>query len=235
MPVIMLLALDTATATASIAIYDLAEQQLLAELTWQARRRQTQDLLTIAQQWLAQLDLTPHDLTALAVTTGPGSFTGVRIAISAVKGIGLGLATSPQVIGLPTLCVTAAPWLLLAQRSNPVPTICAFIQAGRGRYNWTFFAAGALLHRPTAADHSGGTVDEFAQALGVLTPQTIWLAGELDASLEKALLPLSHICIIDAVSGARRAGQLARLAASHLSTGAQDDLQTLQPLYLRNP
>jgi len=231
----MLLALDTATATASIAIYDLAEQQLLAELTWQARRRQTQDLLTIVQQWLAQLDLTPQHLTALAVTTGPGSFTGVRIAISAVKGIGLGLPVVPQVIGLPTLCVTAAPWLLLAQRSTPTPTLCAFIQAGRGRYNWTFFSAGDLLHRPTAADHSGGTVDEFVQALVVVAPQSIWLAGELDAPLANAVQPLSHVFVIDAVSSERRAGQLARLAALQLASGAQDDLQTLQPLYLRNP
>ena len=80
----MLLALDTATTTASLAVYDLTAQQLLAELTWQARRRQTQDLLVTAQQLLAQLNLTPQALTALAVTTGPGSFTGVRIAISAV-------------------------------------------------------------------------------------------------------------------------------------------------------
>ncbi len=231
----MLLALDTATATASLAIWDLAEQQLLAELTWQARRRQTQDLLTIAQQWLAQLDLTPQHLTALAVTTGPGSFTGVRIAISAAKGIGLGLPVAPQVIGLPTLCVTAAPWLLLAQRANPTPTLCAFIQAGRGRYNWTFFAAGALLLRPTAADHNGGTADEFAQALAALAPQSIWLAGELDAPLAKVMQPLSHVFVIDPVSSERRAGQLARLAALHLAAGAQDDLQTLQPLYLRNP
>ncbi|MFN8491826.1 MAG: tRNA (adenosine(37)-N6)-threonylcarbamoyltransferase complex dimerization subunit type 1 TsaB [Caldilineaceae bacterium] len=231
----MLLALDTATATASIAIYDLAEQQLLAELTWQARRRQTQDLLTIAQQWLAQLDLTAQDLTALAVTTGPGSFTGVRIAISAVKGIGLGLSTAPQVIGLPTLCVTAAPWLLLAQRAKPTPTLCAFIQAGRGRYNWTFFAAGDLLHHPTAADHSGGTADEFAQALAALAPQSIWLTGELDAPLEKAMQSLTHVFVLDRVSSTRRAGQLARLAAFHLAYGNRDDLQTLQPLYLRNP
>ena len=39
----MLLAVDTATATASVALYDLANGLLLAESTWQARRRHTQD------------------------------------------------------------------------------------------------------------------------------------------------------------------------------------------------
>ena len=231
----MLLALDTATATASLAVYDLAAQQLLAELTWQARRRQTQDLLITAQQLLAQLDLTPQDLTALAVTTGPGSFTGVRIAISAVKGIGLGLSVAPQVVGVPTLCVTAAPWLLLASRTNPATTICAFIQAGRGRYNWAFFTDGDLLRRPTVLEHSGGTATELGYALAQLAPQGIWLVGELDLALEKAMHDLAHVTIVDPVSGWRRAGSLARVAALHLAHGTHDELHTLQPLYLRAP
>jgi len=231
----MLLALDTATTTASLAIYDLAAQQLLAELTWQARRRQTQDLLATAQQLLAQLQLTPQALTALAVTTGPGSFTGVRIAISAVKGIALGLPTLPLVIGLPTLAVTAAPWLPLAARINPSPVVCTFIQAGRGRYNWAFFNPTQLLHRPTVADHSAGTAEEFAQLIARMTPQPVWLAGELDPELQKVIQGLDHTTLIDAVSGLRRAGNLAHLAALHLSHSGGDDLHELQPLYLRNP
>jgi len=231
----MLLALDTATTTASLAVYDLAAQQLLAEITWQARRRQTQDLLATAQQLLTQLHLTPQALTALAVTTGPGSFTGVRIAISAVKGIALGLPTLPQVIGLPTLAVTAAPWLPLTMRINSSPVVCAFIQAGRGRYNWAFFNATQLLHRPTVADHGAGTAEEFAQIIAQMTPQPVWLAGELEPDLQNVMQALEHATLIDAVSGLRRAGTLANLAALHLAHGVGDDLHALQPLYLRNP
>ena len=113
----MLLALDTATATASLALYDLAADHLLLEMTWDARRRQTQDLLVTVQRALDLVERTPQQITALAVTTGPGSFTGVRIGISTVKGIGLGLAPAPQVVGLPTLTVTAAPWA-------PLRTFC---------------------------------------------------------------------------------------------------------------
>ena len=107
----MLLALDTATATASVAVYDRQRGKLLSELTWQARRRHTQDLLPAVEQALAHAGAGVEQITALAVTTGPGSFTGVRIGISAVKGLGLGLAQPPQVVGIPTLSVTAAPWL----------------------------------------------------------------------------------------------------------------------------
>jgi tRNA threonylcarbamoyladenosine biosynthesis protein TsaB len=231
----MLLALDTATTTISIAVYDLAVQRLLAESTWQANRRHTQDLLAGVQHLLGQVGLPPQQITALAVTTGPGSFTGVRIAISTAKGLGLGLATPPRVLGIPTLSVTAAPWLAMAGQTQPLATVCAYLQAGRGRYNWAYFGVDDLLQRPSAAAHVGGTAEEFAQALAHRSPEPCWLVGELDDALQHTIADLSHIVLVDAVSSWRRAGHLARLAALHFARGTQDDLHTLQPLYLRNP
>ena len=235
----MLLAIDTATSTASLALYDLETRQLPAELTWQARRRQTQDLLPALQDLLRLLDLTPAAITALAVTTGPGSFTGVRIAISAAKGMALGLPQPPRVVGIPTLSVTAAPYVELAGTAGLAGTaaICATIQAGRGRYNWAWYGAGDLLHRPAVEDHQAGAVAEFAAALAAHAG-VIWLAGELGQDLLDTLAAapnLGHVVCIDPVSGLRRAGQLARLAALHLEAGTCDAIETLQPLYLRNP
>lgn len=230
----MLLALDTATTTASLAVYDLQGHQLLAELTWQARRRQTQELLMAAQQLLRLADVAPAALTALAVTTGPGSFTGVRIGISAVKGMGLGLPQPPQVVGIPTLAVTAAPWLDAARGVQPMH-ICACIQAGRGRYNWAWFAAGEWSSRPDAAAHTAGTADELAGVLAERPPGTTWLCGEVGADLAKATAGLPGTVVLDAVSSMRRAGFLAGLAARHLAAGTTDSLASLQPIYLRNP
>jgi tRNA threonylcarbamoyl adenosine modification protein YeaZ len=231
----MLLALDTATTTASVALYDLEIHQLLAELTWQARRRQTQDLLPALQDLLRLLDVTPAAISALAVTTGPGSFTGVRIAISAAKGIALGLPHPPRVVGIPTLSVTAAPYVEVAAAATA--EICAAIQAGRGRYNWAWYGRAGLLQRPAVDDHHAGTVEEFAAALAEHAG-AVWLAGELGPDLVNALAMapnLAHIQRVDAVSSLRRAGQLARLAALHLDAGVCDAVETLQPLYLRNP
>jgi tRNA threonylcarbamoyladenosine biosynthesis protein TsaB len=231
----LLLAVDTATATASVAVYDTERRRLLAETTWQARRRHTQDLMATVQRALVQAGAAAADLTALAVTTGPGSFTGVRIGISAVKGLGLGMAQPPRAIGLPTLCVTAAPWMGPAVSLSPPVSVCAFIQAGRERYNWAWFETGDLLSRPGREDHAAGTAAEFAAALCERAPRRIWLAGELDADLQQAVAGLDHVCALDAVSALRRAGHLARLAALHLDAGVADDLAALQPLYLRNP
>lgn len=231
----MLLALDTATTTASLAIYDLTTQTLLAELTWEARRRQTQDLLVTAQHLVTQLALTPQQLTALAVTTGPGSFTGVRIGISTVKGMALGLPAPPRIVGIPTLCVTAAPWFTVLQRLQPAGFLCAVIHAGRGRYNWTNFTSDQRLWRPIATDHHAGTVDELVAALAQCAPLTALCVGEVDQALIDALHPLPHVTVIDPVSGWRRAGHLAHLAAQHLAAGTEDQLSTLDPLYLRAP
>ena len=242
----MLLAFDTATQTASLAVFDLEANQLLAEWTWQARRRQTQDLLSAAQQLLAQANLSPSQLTALAVTTGPGSFTGVRIAVSAAKGIGLGLPTTPKAIGIPTLNVTAAPWIAVAaactQPDQPA-TICAFIQAGRGRYNWAMLPAQAASTDPmvplTVADHHAGTATDFVAVLDAASvateAQSLLLVGEATPELEEAVAKRPRIHLVDDISGLRRAGQLARLAAQYFAVGLSDDLSSLQPLYLRSP
>ncbi len=229
----MLLALDTATTTAAVALYDLKERQLLAELTWQARRRQTQDLLPALHDLLRLLELAPSAITALAVTSGPGSFTGVRIGISTAKGIALGLPQPPRVVAVPTLCVTAAPYLAMLDWM-PAALLCAAIQAGRGRYNWVWFGAHDLLRRPSVAEHNAGSVDDFAAQLAQHETQ-ICLVGEVGADLAAAVRPLSHVRQIDAISGLRRAGQLARLAALHFDAGVSDTIETLQPLYLRNP
>ncbi len=231
----MLLALDTATTTASLALYDLAADHLLLEMTWDARRRQTQDLLPTVQQALALVEATPQAITALAVTTGPGSFTGVRIGISTVKGIGLGLPAPPAVVGLPTLTVTAAPWLDAVAAVQPSPRVCACIQAGRGRYNWAWFAAGDRLARPAAGGHHVGIATAFAAALAEDDTQPIWLVGECGADLDAATAALPHVFRPDAVSTLRRASQLARLAALALAAGQVDSLTALQPLYLQNP
>lgn len=232
---VMLLAMDTASTTASVAVYDLNKAQLVGETTWEGRRRQTQDLLVTVRHLMSTVDARPADITALAVTTGPGSFTGVRIAISAAKGIGLGLPNPPAAIGVPTLTVTASPWHTLAAACSAAPTVCAVMFAGRGRYHWTLFAADEPLHRPGADAHHTGTAAELSAFLEQTNARSLWLVGEIDASLANAVRPLSHVTLIEPVYGLRRAGVLAHVAARLLAGGVVESLASLQPLYLREP
>ena len=122
----MLLSLDTATRQSGIALYD--GQQLVAELNWHSVDAQTTELLPRLEQVLAWAKVRPADLSAIAVSLGPGSFTGVRVALSLAKG--MALAHGLPLLGVPTLDAAAYPYL-----GDSLP-VCAVVQAGRGRVLW---------------------------------------------------------------------------------------------------
>ena len=103
----MLLALDTATDNASIALHDGG--QVLAELSWRSWRRHTVELAPQVDALLRLARAAPGDLTAVAVSIGPGSYVGTRVALSFAKGViaALGL----PLLGIPSLDVLAYPHL----------------------------------------------------------------------------------------------------------------------------
>ena len=129
----MLLALDTSTRQAGIALYS-SERGLLAETTWHSANRHTEELMPAIDHMLAQAGLSARDLTAVGVALGPGSFTGLRVGLAAAKG--LALAHGLKLVGVPTLDFTAYP-----HRRQPLPA-AALIPAGRGRLFWAIYAAG---------------------------------------------------------------------------------------------
>ncbi len=129
----MLLAIDTSTRQASIAVYDHA-RGLLAEQTWFSANRHTEELMPAVAALLKLAGVATKDLTAIAVAIGPGSFTGLRVGLAAAKG--LALSRGLTLLGVPTLDVTAFP-----HQSQPVPVI-AVAQAGGARVYWAPYAHG---------------------------------------------------------------------------------------------
>ena len=109
----MLLAIDTSTKLAGIALYDGA-RGLIAEYNWHSANRHTEELMPAVAQMMAQAGVTPRDLPAVAVALGPGSFTGLRVALAAAKG--LALANGLTLLGVPTLDAVAYP-----HQAQPVP------------------------------------------------------------------------------------------------------------------
>ncbi len=81
----MLLAVDATTKTASVAIYDAAV--LKVHNTVNNGYTHSQTLLTLIDQSLSSLGKAVTDLTAIVVANGPGSFTGIRIALATVKAL----------------------------------------------------------------------------------------------------------------------------------------------------
>ncbi|NNG01684.1 MAG: tRNA (adenosine(37)-N6)-threonylcarbamoyltransferase complex dimerization subunit type 1 TsaB [Desulfobacteraceae bacterium] len=100
----ILLALDSATESCSVAV--LEDENLLTELTDISGQTHSKHLMVLVETALRMTNLSIQDMDVLAVTRGPGSFTGLRIGLSAAKG--LAAATRKQII--PVSCLEALAW-----------------------------------------------------------------------------------------------------------------------------
>lgn len=83
-----ILAFETSAKAASVALMD--DENLLAESYQNIGLTHSQTLMSMAESLLTHCGYTPHDVQAVAVAAGPGSFTGVRIGVAAAKGFAWG-------------------------------------------------------------------------------------------------------------------------------------------------
>ncbi len=214
----MLLALDTATDNASIALHDGA--QVWAEISWRSRRRHTVELAPQVDALLRLAGAAPGDLTALAVSIGPGSYAGTRVGLSFAKG--LVAALSLPLLGIPSLDILAY--------AHPHPTLplVALIAAGRGRYNWALYAPAAALPQRQSA----WGLDALPALLARCTPP-LRFVGDLDAAAAAQIQAWDAAAtLIPPGLGLRRAGVLAELAWQRRRRGERDDPILLEPIYL---
>ncbi len=215
----LLLALDTSTPMASLALYDGVSVR--AELTWASPRRHTVELTPRVVETLAGLKLGVEALTGLAVALGPGSFTGLRIGLAVGKG--LALARHLPLIGVPTLDVIA-----YAQARRRA-TLYAVLAAGRGRicvapYRWR-----RGRWRQVAEPH----ISTWA-ALAEEADSKAVFCGEIDRKGFEILSGADERNrVVSPARRLRRAGYLAELAWERLAQGEQDDMVTLSPIYLQ--
>lgn len=99
-----LLAIESSGLVASAAVAE--DSTLLAEYTINYKKTHSQTLLPMVEEIVKMLELDLHELDAIAVSGGPGSFTGLRIGSATAKG--LGLALKKPIVAVPTTQVIAA-------------------------------------------------------------------------------------------------------------------------------
>ncbi len=213
----MLLALDTSTALAGVALYD---GTVRAEATWCAGRRHTEQVLPLAVRLLADQGLGPEALTAVAVAIGPGSYTGVRVGLALAKG--LAVARRLPLVGVCTLDVLAAPFAVTGRPVRPA------LDAGRGRYATALYEReGEVLVR---CEPIMGV--DLAGLRALLQPPVL-VTGDLDAAARATLAAVDPaVEIASPAAAARRAGFLAELAWRRLAHEGGSDPATVEPIYL---
>jgi tRNA threonylcarbamoyladenosine biosynthesis protein TsaB len=211
---VRVLAVDTTTVRGSLAV--VSQEGVLAEVRVRTGAGHSRWLLPAVEAVLGGLGLAAPELDGFAVTTGPGSFTGLRIGMSSVQG--LALACQRPCIG-----VSALDTLAFAAAGSG-DRIVALMDAFRGEVYWALYdRSGTRLAGP----HVGPLEQALEQA-----PAGAAFAGDavgqarprIEAAVGGALFPQVELHL---------AATLGRAALGRLATGDTVSASELRPLYLR--
>ncbi len=219
----MQLAIDTSTEYAGLAL--VRESEVLAEMTWRCGLNHTVELYPHLDFLIKSARVDLKHLDCVIVALGPGSFNGLRVGVSAAKGLALSL--NIPIIGISTLEATA-----YQQAETRLP-ICVVQNAGREeiatalyqlrpRKGWTEIKAEHITTPAVLAS----AIKETTLFCGEIKPAVRLLLKKLGKS--KAVIPAPAAQL-------RRAVYLAELGLQRRAAGQFDNLATLQPVYLRRP
>jgi tRNA threonylcarbamoyladenosine biosynthesis protein TsaB len=128
----LILAIDTALDACAAAILDTDAGRLIAQESQAMKRGHAEAMMPLIARVIKDAGIAFASLDRIAVTTGPGSFTGLRVGLSAARGIAL--AADKPVVGLTTLAAYAAP-VVSQNREQPV------ISAIDARHDHVYFQA----------------------------------------------------------------------------------------------
>lgn len=209
-------AIETSTVLGSIALME--DGRVVAEDERRVSNAHGESLLPMVDAIFARAGWRPRDVARWGVGVGPGSFTGVRIAVATAKGIAL--ATGAEVVGVTSLDAMAFG---VDDRDRAV---VAVVSAMKGELFLQATRAGRVLLAPCNVK-----LEAAASALAALGVERAILVGEASASIERASLPFACEVAAAPPNDLPRAASVAAIAASR-DAGSVDDLE---PSYVRAP
>lgn len=215
-----ILAVDTATRGCSVAVTD--DGDICGELTLVKKETHSKHLLDMIDKILGLTGYDVSDIDGFAVTTGPGSFTGLRIGISVVKG--MAFAAGKPVVGISSLDALAQQFL-----TSSLP-LCIMLDARKSEVYAARYGL-AISEMISEETHCVIAPDKFID--GIDTPHLFAgsgavqyrdvIAGRLGAN---AVFTEGHRNVI-------RAADVAALAVRKFENGEVDDIRTVAPEYIR--
>ena len=217
-----ILALDTATQSCSVAIVD--DGSLLAELTRVNIKTHSRYLMDLIDTVCSIAELKAADVDGFAVTIGPGSFTGLRIGISTIKG--LAFCLNKPLVGVSSL--DALAW----QCAQSAYLICPLLDARKKEV----YACRYRFKNNELIKEGSETVASPVEAVrGILEP-SIFVGNAVPLYREKISAELGELAHFAAWGQHTiRASSIARLSINGLHRQPGDHVARLVPKYIRRP
>ena len=217
-----ILAIDTATQVSSVAV--LKEGRLLAELTMQGKLTHSETLLPHIEQVLKMAAVAKEELTGIAVSNGPGSFTGLRIGLAAAKAMS-------YVLGIPLVGVSTLQALAYQLPAPGVRVMClldaqkgnAYVESYRWENNSLQVVASVQVAKITDIVAACANMNEQVILLGDAVQKKV--AGKLELPANVSVAP-PHIVM-------PRAACVAMLGQAKMMAGETDNVMDLEPVYIR--
>lgn len=214
-----ILAVDTSASVASCAVVE--DEKLVCEQILNNKLTHSQTIMPMIASALTQSELTAADIDLFAAVTGPGSFTGLRIGVSAVKALA-------HAVGKPCAAVSA----LEAMAYNFICSDCIIapiMDARRGQVYNALYRAQNLSLKEIAAPRAIG-IEECCGELEKIGGRVIFLGDGLPVHREIIRERLGSAAVFAPANlNAQMAGSAAVLAKSK----KQLHYSELAPFYLR--
>jgi tRNA threonylcarbamoyladenosine biosynthesis protein TsaB len=215
------LAIDTATKTAGVAL--LRDETILVEYFFNLPVNHSETILPAVHQGLSLAGIGIDGVDLFALTVGPGSFTGLRIGSSTVKG--LALATGKPVVGVSTLEALAYNAI------EYTGVICPMLDARKGEIYAALYRANGDGLFDVVMEEKAATPGEF---LHRIDGEALFLGDGLTEHAEQIREKLSgRARFAPSNRQAVRASSVALIGRIKLSRGERLDVVTFVPRYLR--
>jgi tRNA threonylcarbamoyl adenosine modification protein YeaZ len=216
----VILALDTAGDNCAVALARTGDgSSLLARRCEAIGRGHAERLMPMIGEALAEAGLTYADLERIAVTTGPGSFTGTRIGVAAARGLALALA-------IPAVGISVLDALIEAAPGKENGLVVAALDARRGEIYAEAVTAGS---GEIMLDAQVTTAAELAQAIAGLDGEPVVLTGSAASEVARML---DEAGISAAIGSEAASADIGTVAVLGLLT---ESGSPPVPLYLRPP
>lgn len=219
-----ILGIDTSAKVTSVAIID--NERILSEFNIDTKLTHSQSLMPMVDSALSLAALSVNDIDGFAVSVGPGSFTGLRIGIGAVKGLSYTLERP---------CAAVSAITALAHNLKGVNGIICPVMDARCNQVYTaiFEADGVNVTRLT--DDMAISIDDLSNILKEYE-KNIFLVGDgADLCYNKFSSCFVNLFIADSGKKLQRAAAVALCSLKDFEDGNTLSAGELMPLYLRLP